>query len=102
MCIRDRRFPYGTVYSREQIDEALTSEDPFSVVPTRDEDGHGTFIAGIMAGSEDLANGFIGAAPEASIAVVKLKPAKEYLREHYILKEGSLAYHCLLYTSRCV
>ena len=86
------RFPYGTVYSREQIDEALTSEEPFSVVPTRDEDGHGTFIAGIMAGSEDLANGFIGAAPEASIAVVKLKPAKEYLREHYILKEGSLAY----------
>ena len=86
------RFPYGTMYSREAIDEALRSEDPFSIVPTRDTEGHGTFIAGIMAGSEDVSGGFIGAAPEASIAAVKLKPAKEYLRNYYVLRDDALAY----------
>lgn len=85
-------FPYGTLYTRDDLNVALTAEDPFEVVPTRDENGHGTFMAGIMAGSADTENDFIGAAPEASIAVVKLKPAKDYLRAFYILKEGAVAY----------
>lgn len=86
------RFPYGTVYEREEINAALESDTPFSVVPSRDEDGHGTFMAGIMAGSEDRANDFVGAAPEASIVAVKLKPAKQYLRDYYVIKEGATAY----------
>lgn len=86
------QFPYGTLYTSDDINRALTSEDPFSVVPTRDDEGHGTFIAGIMAGSEDVENDFIGAAPEASIVAVKLKPAKNYLRDFYVVKEGAIAY----------
>ncbi|MCI9073294.1 MAG: hypothetical protein HFH80_10950, partial [Lachnospiraceae bacterium] len=37
---------FGTVYTREQINEALQAEDPFSVVPSRDELGHGSAMAG--------------------------------------------------------
>lgn len=87
-----QRFPYGTIYSRNDINEALASDDPMELVPTMDREGHGTFMAGIMAGSEDRANDFIGAEPEASIVAVKLKPAKEYLRDYYIVKEGAIAY----------
>lgn len=86
------RFPYGTLYTSDDINRALLSEEPLELVPTRDEEGHGTFMAGIIAGSEDTANGFIGAAPEASIIAVKLKPAKDYLREYYVLKEGAVAF----------
>ena len=46
-------FNIGTVYSNEQINAALQSDDPFSLVPTRDEDGHGTFLAGIAAGNRN-------------------------------------------------
>ena len=85
-------FPYGTLYTSDDIDRALFSEEPMELIPTRDEEGHGTFMAGIIAGSEDTANSFVGAAPEASIIAVKLKPAKDYLREYYVLKEGSVAF----------
>lgn len=85
-------FPYGTLYTSDDINRALLSEEPLELVPTRDEEGHGTFMAGIIAGSEDTANSFIGAAPEASIIAVKLKPAKDYLRDYYVLKEGAVAF----------
>ena len=44
-------FNEGSEYSREEIDYALTRDDPFSVVPSRDISGHGTAVAGIAAGS---------------------------------------------------
>ena len=85
-------FPYGTVYSQEQLNQALREEDPYAFVPTKDTDGHGTFLAGIMAGGEDMVNDFVGAAPQASIAVVKLKPAKTYLRNYYVVDESAAAF----------
>lgn len=74
-------FPYGSVYSQEDIDRALNASDPYSVVPSLDDTGHGTALAGIAAGSADLSAGFLGAAPESGILMVKLKTAKEYLRD---------------------
>jgi subtilisin family serine protease len=85
-------IPYGTEYSREQINEALLAADPYSIVPSRDEIGHGTMIAGIAAGSEDFENGFSGVAPEAELVVVKLKPAKPYLKEFFRIPEDAVAY----------
>lgn len=78
-----RGLLYGTEYRKEQIDEALRSENPLQVVPTRDEVSHGTFLASIAAGGANEENQFIGAAPDATIAMVKLKPAKQYLKEFY-------------------
>ncbi len=85
-------FIYGTEYTKEEIDYALQQENPRDFVPQRDEIGHGTMLASIAAGSEDIANDFIGAAPYADIAVVKLKPAKQYLRDFYYIREDAVAY----------
>lgn len=95
-----REPAYGKVYDREDIDRALRSEDPFSVVPTRDENGHGTYLASVACGNAlderlggSVSTGeFLGAAPESSIAVVKLKPAKQYLKDFYFIKEDAVCY----------
>lgn len=85
---------YGTVYTREDINAALAAEregqNPYDIVPSRDENGHGTFLAGVAAASETA--DYIGAAPEAEILMVKLKPAKTYLRDFYLLPEQVEAY----------
>ncbi len=83
---------YGTEYTREQINEALRSENPLTVVPTTDEIGHGTMIAGIAAGNEVPESGFYGVAPDAELVVVKLKPAKPYLREFFFIPENVPCY----------
>ena len=83
---------YGTQYTAAQINLALNSDDPVSIVSTRDENGHGTFLASIAAGNRDERAGFSGAAPRASIAMVKLKPAKQYLRDFYLIQDGAEAY----------
>lgn len=86
-------FLYGTEYTREDINRALQAENPYSVVPSRDESGHGTSMASVAAGSR-LGGGreFLGAAPEADILIVKLKEAKQYLRDYYMIPEGVPAY----------
>lgn len=83
---------YGTEYTREQINEALASDDPLSLVPTQDTIGHGTFLAGLAAGSSIPQEDFTGAAPEAELAVVKLKPAKKYLRDFYLIPSDAPAF----------
>lgn len=84
---------YGTEYKREQIDLALQSENPREIVPSYDENGHGTEIASVAAGSV-LGNGlqFVGAAPDAEIVVVKLRQAKPHLKEFYQVPQGAAAY----------
>ena len=84
---------YGSVYDREAINEALLSEDPYRLVPSRDADGHGTFMAGVAAGNRTgEPSPFSGAAPDAAIAVVKLKPAKRYLRDFFLISPDAAAY----------
>ena len=83
---------YGTEYTREQINKALASDDPLSLVPTQDTIGHGTFLAGLAAGSSIPQEDFTGAAPEAELAVVKLKPAKKYLRDFYLIPSDAPAF----------
>lgn len=88
---------YGTEYTREQINRAIASGNPRQTVPSWDELGHGTAMASVAAGSA-LAGGaaggqsFIGAAPEADIVVVKLKGAKQYLRDYYLIPDDVPAY----------
>lgn len=77
---------YGVEYSKEQINEALRNENPFSIVPQRDTNGHGTYLASIAAGSADPVNDFIGAAPLSELVIVKLKEAKQNLREFFYMQ----------------
>ena len=74
---------YGTEYTREQINQALQSTTPLEIVPTTDEIGHGTMVAGIAAGNEVPESGFYGVAPDAELVVVKLKQAKQYMRNFF-------------------
>lgn len=80
-----QNFLYGAIYEKTQIDEALETENPREIVPVIDQNGHGTFLASIAAGGEDLENNFIGAAPDSELVVVKLKEAKQSLREFFYL-----------------
>lgn len=86
-------FLIGTEYTREQINAALQSDNPKELVPTVDEDGHGTRLAALAAGSRlEGGSGYVSPAFDADILVVKLKPAKEYLREYYQIPERAVAY----------
>lgn len=76
-------FSYGSEYTREEINMALQADNPLEVVPHRDENGHGTFMAGIACGSYDEQGDFIGAAPDSEIVMVKLKEAKKYLTNYF-------------------
>lgn len=112
-------FLYGTEYTREEIDRALQAENgtienevggatgnntgetiaegqnirALDIVPSVDENGHGTRLAALAGGSR-LAEGSVYNSPayNADIVVVKLKPAKQYLREYYMIPEGVSAY----------
>lgn len=80
---------YGAEFSREEIDEALLAEHPFDVVPTRDTSGHGTFLASLAAGSRT--RGYVGAAPDAELIVVKLRRANPYyITKHLLPDEENL------------
>lgn len=86
-------FLYGTEYTRAQIDNALQTDVPELSVPTTDTDGHGTQMASVAVGSI-LNQGltFRGAAPQADIAVVKVKGAKQYLRDYYLIDDEASAF----------
>lgn len=86
-------FSYGSEYTREDINRALQSDDPLSVVPVTDPIGHGTNMAAVAAGS-NLNNGidYLGAAPDCDIVMVKCKPAKQYLRDYYLLADDAVAF----------
>lgn len=85
-------FLYGTEYTREQINAALQSEDPLSIVPTTDEVGHGTMVAGIAGGNQVPDSNFYGVAPDAEFAVVKLKPAKRFIKDFFFIPEDAVCY----------
>ncbi len=81
-------FSYGREYTEDDINRALAGE---GTVP-KDPLGHGTFLAGVTAGGEDTEADFIGAAPNADIAVVKLKEAKRYLRSYFQIPQDVPAF----------
>lgn len=83
---------FGSEYTQEDINAALRSENPREIVPSVDEDGHGTFLASVAAGSANVENRFLGAAPEATLAVVKLKRAKAYLKDFYAIRPDAVCY----------
>lgn len=86
-------FLYGSEYTRADIDAALQSDQPYDIVPSRDENGHGSILAALAAGNAATGpNRYLGAAPDADIVVVKLKECKNYLRQFYLVPQGVPAY----------
>lgn len=70
-------YVIGTEYSREQINEAIRQESRLQrlqIVPSEDISGHGTAVAGVLAGSSEE---YQGVATEAELIVVKLGVSRE-------------------------
>ncbi|MDF2613672.1 MAG: peptidase and in kexin sedolisin [Clostridia bacterium] len=84
---------YGAEFNEAEINRALQSDDPYEIVPTRDEIGHGTFLAGVAAGDDKTeTDEYIGGAPDAAIVMVKLRQAQVYLKQYYLIKDSDIAY----------
>ena len=66
-------FRSGAEYNNEEINLSISNPDDYSPFPADDLIGHGTAVAGIMAGNGASSNQReVGVAPNASIIVVKL------------------------------
>ncbi len=85
----DTKFGYGVEYNEEDINEALKSS-PNDKVKHIDENGHGTFLSSIISGKN--VNGNVGAAPDSNIICVKLKEAKDYLKETELISSNQPIY----------
>jgi len=85
-------MPFGTEYNMEQINQALASDNPTEIVPSIDEVGHGTMMAAVAAGNMDETAGFEGVAPDAELVIVKLRQAKQYLRNYYFVPDSVLCF----------
>lgn len=69
---------FGTVYTKDKINEAIqlykSGENPYSIVPSKDENGHGTAMAGIIGAMGKNSN-IKGIAPKCKFVIVKLVEA---------------------------
>lgn len=83
---------FGTEFTEEQINQALKSTDPLQIVPSIDNNGHGTMLSGIAAGSENKENNFSGVVPDADLLIVKLKQAKKNLTDFYSIPSNVTCY----------
>ncbi len=89
---RPEGFTFGSEYGRDLINKALQSDDPYSIVPSVDTNGHGTAISSIAAGSQTNDHSSRGVVPEADLAVVKLKDAKKSLKDIFLIPEELLCF----------
>jgi len=86
-------FLYGTEYTKETINAALQSDDPHAIVKTVDTNGEGTALASIAGGSAQRAMPyFTGVAPDCEIVFIKVKEAKQYLRDYYFVESDQAIY----------
>lgn len=83
--IKTLNVPYGRVYDNKLINASLAAyeegEEELSV-PVADRRGHGTAVAAVAAVS----------APECEFAVVRLKPAKKYLKDYFLIADEEEVY----------
>lgn len=86
----DESVIVGKTYSNEQINNAIkaheNNQDPYAIVPSKDDRGHGTKVAGII-GARGYNNQFKGIASDSDFVIVKLNEAPFFKQ---ILKENNL------------
>lgn len=64
----------GKVWNKDQIQQAIDSPNPLSVVDEVDDNGHGTHVASIACGGGRISPVYRGPAYKSSIAMVKITP----------------------------
>jgi len=74
----------GTIFDNTKINEAikakLSGNDPYAIVPSKDEIGHGTQMASI-AGARGYDEEVEGVANDCTFAIVKLKESKKFKKQ---------------------
>jgi len=82
----------GRSYSNEEINNAISAyknkEDPYKIVPSKDEVGHGTEMAGII-GAQGINKAVQGVAPNCEFVIVKLLESINFKNE---LLENDIEY----------
>ncbi|AIY79425.1 peptidase S8 and S53 subtilisin kexin sedolisin [Clostridium botulinum] len=90
--IKDESVYLGNIYSNEEINKAINAykgnEDPYAIVPSKDEIGHGTEMAGII-GARGYNGDFQGVANDCEFVIVKLL---ESLNFQKILQSNNVKY----------
>ena len=80
----------GSEYSNDDINRAIANSkkglDPYEIVPSKDEVGHGTSMAGII-GARGYNSDIEGVANDCEFIIVKLLPSPNYQK---ILRENNL------------
>lgn len=75
----------GIEYNSDQINEAIQAnkrgEDPYAIVKTKDDIGHGTMVASLV-GARGINPEVMGAAPDCDFAIVKLKQAPSVILDY--------------------
>ena len=86
---------YGTEYSEEEINQAIelnnSGGDPYTIVQSKDDVGHGTEMACIIAGSGKDEN-LTGVVPECDLAIVKLDRAFKKYTDYFFAKSDAIKY----------
>lgn len=94
--VQSDNFPekalFGTEYGRDQINQALQFENPLELVPSVDDNGHGTMLAAIAGGTESQEENFYSPAPESEFIIVKLMQAKSFTKNFYAIREDAVCY----------
>ncbi|WP_252214315.1 S8 family peptidase [Clostridium sp. VAP41] len=92
----------GNIYSNEEINKAINAykgnEDPYAIVPSKDEIGHGTEMAGII-GARGYNGDFQGVANDCEFVIVKLL---ESLNFQKILQSNNVKYTPIYNSSEIV
>jgi len=80
----DQSVYMGKTYSNEEINNAIKAyrnkQDPYGIVPSKDDIGHGTEIAGII-GARGYNKEFQGVASNCELVIVKLLESISYKNE---------------------
>ena len=70
-----KNVPFGTIYTNEEINRAIEAYEsggnPYDIVPSKDLNGHGTGMAGIV-GSTGKNKDIRGIAPKCNFVIIKL------------------------------
>ena len=82
--VENSNYYVGTEFSNNDINKAIerskNGENPYDIVPSRDENGHGTKMAGII-GARGYKSEIRGIANNSNYAVVKLVPSPNFEKQ---------------------
>lgn len=78
----------GEIYKSDRINEAIKAhsegKNPYEIVPSKDDIGHGTNMAGIV-GAAGYNPNIKGMAPNCEFVIVKMNPS-EFIKEQFDIK----------------